>query len=188
MVTQALIERCARGEPKAQSELYRLLHPTMIAICTRYERNRQDAAAVMNQGFLKILQNIGRIPRGVPFDPWMRRIVINSVIDAFRRDRARREMETLDPPSENGFHAEVNGFLREMEAEAFNALLQQLPPVSRHVFNLFAIDGWSHAEIAEALDISEGTSKWHVNNARNLLKRALAKEHARTLHTPWPWT
>src|SRR5262245_30832525 len=118
MVTKALIERCARGEPRAQYELYRLLHPMMITICTRYERNRQDASAVMNQGFLKILRNIGRIPPGAPFDPWARRIVINTVIDAFRRDRSRKEMETLEPPAENGSHTDVNGFLNDMEAEA----------------------------------------------------------------------
>jgi RNA polymerase sigma-70 factor (ECF subfamily) len=186
MVTQTLIERCAQSDPRAQYELYRLLHPMMMSICTRYERNRQDATAVMNQGFLKILRHIGRIPDGVPFDPWARRIVINTVIDAFRKERTRREMETLDPPSENGFHTEVNDFLRDMEAEAFTDLLRHLPPVSRHVFNLFAIDGWSHAEIAESMGISEGTSKWHVNNARNLLKRALSREHARNLHIPLP--
>jgi RNA polymerase sigma factor (sigma-70 family) len=175
MVNEALIARCIREEPKAQYELYRALYPTMMSICTRYERNLQDAKAKMNQGFLKILEKLDTRRPEVPFMLWVRRIIINTVIDDFRRSRERRAMETMDAPDGIDKRADANEYLMHMEAEAFAQLLMQVPPMSRHVFNLFAIDGFAHAEIAELLGISEGTSKWHVSQARGILQNALAQ-------------
>ncbi|MBL8001457.1 MAG: sigma-70 family RNA polymerase sigma factor [Flavobacteriales bacterium] len=185
MVHDTLLERCIRQEAKAQYELYRVLYPMMMSICSRYERNRQDAAATMNQGFLKILQHLGRRPDHVPFEPWARRVVINTVIDQFRRNKERKAVERLSDDLSDHDTSEVNSYLREMEAEELARLLEQLPPVSRHVFNLFAIDGFAHAEIAEMLGISEGTSKWHVSHARTVLQKAIGAMAAqRTLNTP----
>ncbi len=175
MVSEKLLARCARQETKAQYELYRALYPMMMSICTRYERNRQDAADRMNAGFLKIVQNLEKRRPEVPFEAWSRRIIINTVIDGFRRERERRNIETHDQPVHDLPGTEINEYLQHMEAEAFASLVQQVPPMSRHVFNLFAIDGFAHAEIAELLGISEGTSKWHVSHARNILQQAIAK-------------
>ena len=175
MVTEALIARCIRKEPKAQYELYRALHPVMLSICSRYERNKQDACARMNQGFLKIIENIDRRKEGVPFMPWARRIVINTVVDEFRRNRERKAHESLDATPPPASRTEVNEYLPLMEAEAFAQLLMNVPPMSRNVFNLFAIDGFAHAEIAALLGISEGTSKWHVANARSILQNAIGR-------------
>lgn len=184
MVDQSLIDRCIREEPKAQYELYRLLHGRMMAICSRYERNQQDAVDRMNQGFLKILTNLHKRRPEVPFEAWMRRIMINTVIDNHRKERQRKAEETLDAPVDEGQLSEVNDYLRHMEAEAFAALLRQVPDMSRRVFNLFAIDGYAHHEIAAMLSISEGTSKWHVSHARQVLQRAIAQlAAARTVKT-----
>ena len=184
MVSEALITRCIRKEPKAQYELYRALYPVMRSICARYERNQQDACARMNQAFLKILDNIDRRKEGVPFEPWARRITINTVIDEHRRNTERKANEDLDALPAGSSSTEVNDYLAQMEAEAFAELLTQVPQGSRNVFNLFAIDGYAHAEIAEMLGISEGTSKWHVANARNILQQAIA----RMTMTPIPQT
>lgn len=175
MVSDDLIARCLREEPKAQYEMYRALYGMMMSICSRYERNRQDAAARMNQGFLKILTNLGRRRAGVPFEAWARRIIINTVIDAFRQDVQRKAMETMDTPQEHLPTSEVNEYLQRMEADAFAELLQRVPQTSRNVFNLFALDGYSHAEIGTLLGISEGTSKWHVANARTILQKQIAQ-------------
>ncbi|MEO8068202.1 MAG: RNA polymerase sigma factor [Flavobacteriales bacterium] len=172
---QTLIARCVRKDPKAQYELYRALHPMMLSVCARYERNKQDAVAMMNAAFLKILDRIGERRPEVPFDAWARRIVINTVIDAFRRSKQRKAVEVLDDVYDEGNTLEANDYLQQMEAEAFADLLLRVPPMSRNVFNLFAIDGHSHAEVAQMLEISEGTSKWHVNHARGILQRALAE-------------
>lgn len=183
MVNDTLLARCARRETKAQYELYRELYPLMMSICTRYERNRQDATARMNQGYLKVLQNLDKRRPEVPFEAWVRRIMINTVIDAFRRERERKSNEILgDPPNELP-GADINEYLQHMEAEAFARMLHQVPPMSRNVFNLFAVDGFAHAEIAEMLGISVGTSKWHVSSARNILQQAIAKLAVNTKST-----
>lgn len=170
-----LIARCVRKDPKAQYELYKALHPMMLSVCTRYERNKQDAVATMNAGFLKILDRIGERRPEVPFEAWARRIVINTVIDAFRRSKQRKATEVLVDVNNETDNRQANEYLYQIEAEAFADLLLKVPPMSRNVFNLFAIDGHSHAEIAQMLEISEGTSKWHVNNARSILQRALVE-------------
>lgn len=175
MVTERLIAACIRRDRLAEQELYRALYPVMMSICSRYERNRQDAAARMNEGFLKVLVNLKKRKPEVPFEPWVRRIIINTVIDGFRKEKERKAMETMDVPMEASAGSEVNEYLRHMEAEAFAELLARVPEMSRKVFNLFAIDGFSHAEIAERLGISAGTSKWHVSNARQLLQRTIAE-------------
>jgi len=184
MVNESLIARCAKQESKAQYELYRALYGMMMGICSRYERNKQDATARMNQGFLKILTNLEKRRPEVPFEAWARRVMINTVIDAFRRDKDRKANETLDQPAEHVDTGTINDYLEHMETEAFAELLARVPPMSRHVFNLFAIDGYSHQEIADLVGISEGTSKWHVSNARTILQRsvnALPKNNERTV-------
>lgn len=175
MISETLIAGCARQDPKAQFQLYRELYPMMMSICTRYERNKQDAVARMNQGFLKVLENIGKRRPEVPFELWTRRILINTVIDDFRRNKERKQREVNEADHLSVEHSEVNDYLQHMEAEAFADLLRSVPPASRNVFNLFAIDGYTHHEIANMLDISEGTSKWHVANARNILQQAIAR-------------
>jgi len=135
MVNESLIYRCIRQEPKAQYELYRALYPQMMSITTRYERIKQDAVARMNQGFLKILTNIGDRRAEVPFELWTRRVMINTVIDSFRRDKRRKAQEALDAPVEFREAAEANDYLRHIEADALSDLLLRVPPMSRNVFN-----------------------------------------------------
>ena len=176
MIPDSLIAGCVRKEPKAQYELYRALYPMMMSICARYERDRQEASATMNEGFLKILENVGSRKKDVPFEPWARRVVINTVIDAHRRGKERKAMESAYINGHEPDGADINEYLKHMEAEAFADLLTRVPTMSRTVFNLFAIDGFSHAEIAEMLGLSEGTSKWHVSYARTVLRNAIAAE------------
>ena len=175
MVQESLIADCIRKDPRAEHELYRPLYPLMMGICTRYERNRQDAAARMNEGFLKVLLNLAKRRPEVPFEAWVRRILINTVIDGHRREQERKTMENMDAPMDAVGGSEVNEYLRHMEADAFAELLRRVPEMSCKVFNLFAMDGYGHKEIAAMLGISEGTSKWHVNHARQLLQRAIAQ-------------
>ncbi|MDX9750332.1 MAG: RNA polymerase sigma factor [Flavobacteriales bacterium] len=183
MVAQALIDRCIRQERMAQHELYHALFGLLMGICARYRADRQEAMALLNTGFLKVLQNLAKRRPEVPFEPWARRIMINTVIDDFRQDRERLAVEGLEMPDEHPEAAVANAYLERMEAEHFAGLLERVPPMSRNVFNLFAIDGHSHAEIAAMLGISTGTSKWHVAHARSILQKALA-ERAMRLERP----
>lgn len=186
MVDESLIARCLKEEPKAQYELYRALYGQMMAISSRYERNRQDALDRVNQGFLKILTHLGKRRPEVPFELWTRRIMINTVIDNHRHEKQRKAAEQLDAPLEENALTEVNDYLGQMDTEAFAELLARVPDMSRRVFNLFAIDGYPHQEIARMLGISEGTSKWHVNHARQVLQRSIARAAAANVKTAWP--
>lgn len=175
MVDESLIARCLKQEPKAQYEMYRALYGQLMGVCSRYERNRDDAHDRLNQAFLKILNHLEKRRPEVPFELWTRRIMINTVIDNHRHEKQRREVESLDAPLDEGALIEVNEYLKQMDADAFAALLARVPDMSRKVFNLFAIDGFGHQEIAAMLGISEGTSKWHVSHARQVLQTAIAR-------------
>ncbi len=175
MVRENLLTECIRKDPRAEHELYRTLYPMMMSICSRYEHNRLDASARMNEGFLKVLMNLEKRRPEVPFEAWVRRIMINTVIDNYRKEHERKTMERMDIPMDAHVGTEVNEYLRSMEADAFAELLGHVPAMSRKVFNLFAIDGFSHAEISTMLGISAGTSKWHVSHARQKLQSAIAQ-------------
>ncbi|MEM6802409.1 MAG: RNA polymerase sigma factor [Bacteroidota bacterium] len=175
-----MIKACIRQDRKAQEQLYRLCFPVMMGICARYFRNESEAVSAMNEAFLKILNNLKKRKEGVPFEAWVRRICINSSIDKFRKDKTYKTY--IQPGWEhdeehfNDVAFEINHAELKLDAEAIENLIHELPPVSRQVFNLFAIDGYSHREIGDLLGISEGTSKWHVSFARKELKAKLLRE------------
>lgn len=172
-VAPDLLLAARQGERKAQYQLYRLCFPVLMAVCLRYRNDQSDALAALNDGFLKILQNLDRYPAEAPFEAWIRRIQINTLIDQFRREAKWRESvvlsEQVEHPVGSG-RVDWNEADRRFDVEQLEVLLQRLPPVSRQVFNLFALDGYSHAEIGDMLGISEGTSKWHVSFARGQLR------------------
>ncbi len=175
LVEKELIARCIREEPKAQYELYKALFSLMMSVCTRYERNRQDAEAKMNIGFLKILNHLNDRKDNVPFELWVRRILINIVIDDHRKNKNRKSTEILKDDFPETDENVVNEYLHEMESEEFETLMKKLPEMSCRVFNLFAIDGFSHKEISDMLEMSEGTSRWHVSQARAQLQSDISK-------------
>lgn len=171
-----LLTACQQDDRRAQSELYRNCFPVLMAVCLRYASNRDDAVAALNLGFLKILKNLHTWRVQVPFEAWIRRIMINTMIDEYRKQQryaAQMQVRDMEDLPESGA-IDFNEADRRLAAADIEALVQTLPPMSRQVFNLFAIDGYSHKEIAALLGISEGTSKWHVNAARQQLKRLLA--------------
>ncbi|MEM7373260.1 MAG: RNA polymerase sigma factor [Bacteroidota bacterium] len=170
-----LIEACVKDDRMAQSELYRLCFGTLMGVCLRYHSHEEDAIEVLNQGFLKILNNLHKRKPKVPFEAWIRRIMINTLIDDFRKNRRRKELFEVSnfEESSQGQSSQINfNTADEMfDAQEIEAMIQQLPPMTRQVFNLHAIDGFSHKEISQQLGISEGTSKWHVNAARKNIKK-----------------
>lgn len=142
----------------------------------RYRRSEDEAAEVLNTGFLKILNNLDKYNKDVPFEAWIRRIMINTLIDDFRKNRKVKELiEYTDFEHEEIFTESVdfNTADRMFDAEEIELLIQQLPPMSQKVFNLYAIDGYSHKEVGELLGISDGTSKWHLSFARKKLKEMI---------------
>ncbi|MEL6924377.1 MAG: RNA polymerase sigma factor [Bacteroidota bacterium] len=176
MVDRQLLKDCARGDRRAQFQLYKRCYSVLMGVCIRYKKNEEDAAEVLNMGFLKILNNIGKYREEVPFEAWIRRIMINTVIDEFRKNRKVQElMETTDFSEHNNFtdFVDYNTADRLFDAEQLEAIIKMLPPVSQKVFNLYAIDGYSHKEIGAMLDISDGTSKWHLSFARKKIQEII---------------
>ena len=171
-----LIEACAKGERKAQYELYQLCYSFLVGIGMRYKHNKEDVDELVNLCFMKVLTNIDKYKKDVPFALWIRRIMINTIIDEFRKVKKMNELtETVDFTEQQMVEEDVtvNDFVRNSDAEYLYKLIAALPPVSGRVFNLFAVDGFNHKEIGELLGISEGTSKWHLNFARTKLKDQL---------------
>ena len=177
-INQQLIQDCKKGDRKAQFQLYKSCFNLLMGVCMRYKKDESEAAAVLNVGFLKILNGLKSYKPEVPFEAWIRRIMINTLIDDFRKNRKVKElMEYRDftetPPKVDAINYGTADKL--FDAEELENLIKQLPPVSQKVFNLFAIDGYSHKEIGEMLDISNGTSKWHVAFARKKLQEMMKK-------------
>ena len=179
IIDPRIIEGCLKQDRKAQEQLYRSCFQVLMGVCCRYYNQKDEAVAAMNLGFLKILNHLNQRKEHVPFEAWIRRIMINTIIDEFRKNKKRRETidyrdfeDTFDKSEELISYNEAD---RRFDAEAIEQLIRQLPPVSREVFNLYAIDGYTHREIGEMLNISSGTSKWHVSFARKQIKAWMKK-------------
>ena len=172
-----LLERCRKNDRKSHNELYRHCYGFIMSICLRYTSNKEDAEALLNLSFLKIITNLDKYKQDIPFGSWVNRITVNSIIDEFRRDKKRREhMSNIDFQEVNTTHpVDYNQAAQELEAEELEKMIQQLPEMSRKVFNLYAIEGFTHKEIGEMLGMSDGTSKWHVSYARKALQEMIHK-------------
>lgn len=170
-----LISKCINKNRKAQFKLYQRCYPLLLGICLRYEHNKEDADHVLNKAFLKILMNLSSYDLNVPFEAWIRRIMINTIIDEYRRNKKYSHVIGFEELGNMGNPGVVdfNDATKRFDEQDLLKLLEKLPTVSRQVFNLFAIDGYPHKEIAEMMNISEGTSKWHVSFARKKLRELL---------------
>lgn len=140
-----------------------------MALCLRYLRDRQDALEVLNDALLKVYKQMGRFdPAKAALYTWMRTIVINTALDALRKQKALRDREML--PEEEEQPGIDNEAIGKLSGDELLGVIRQLPGTTRTVFNLYVIDGYAHKEIAAFLSISEGTSRWHLNDARRQLK------------------
>ena len=174
-VSETLIKRLVKQDRKAQMELYRICFSTLMSVAYRYKKNEEDAAALSNDAFLKILTNIKKYNSKSPFEAWIRRIAINTAIDDYRKNKKREEMFETEDNFEGLKEVTYNEVDDTIEAEELNNMILALPKATRVVFNLFAVDGYSHKEITEELGIGLETSKWHMKEARKRLKALLIK-------------
>lgn len=163
-----MIKGCRQYLPREQEALYRFCYEPMMAVCMRYTQQREQAADLYNQAMLKVLRSIGQFEQKGVFLGWVRRIVVNTCIDHCRRE-VKYSIRPIDDEED------LNVFIpaeteNRIAAEDIINWMGQLPKNTGLVFNLFAIEGYRHDEIAQFLGISTGTSKWHVNEARRLLQ------------------
>lgn len=162
-----LIEGCIRNSRQAQEQLYKRFYGPMAAVCLRYTRNEEDAIEVLHNGFLKVYKNIKTYDSSkASLYTWIRKIVVNTAID-FIRQRNRFSVVELEKAEDPGIEAEA---VQRLSARELLKLVQQLSPATQTVFNLYVIEGYNHREIAGLVGISEGTSKWHLSEARRQLQ------------------
>lgn len=171
---QELVEGCACNERRAQEALYRRFFPEMLRMCRRYTRDEDTAIEIVNNGFLRVFKKIHTFAFKGSLEGWVRRLVYHSMADYFRENARYLHFLVFE---------EHDGSVPERGHEAFYEedilrAVRSLPPVSQEVFRLYAIEGYSHAEIAENLNISEGTSKWHLSTARQKLREMLSAQYS----------
>ncbi len=177
-IQQKLINDCIDRDRKAEYELYKQTYSYLMSICIRYTRNENTAKEVLNLGYLKILTNLDKYKPEVPFKAWIRRVMINTLINEYKKEKKHNEnVEYVEDYFETDKYADLNHVITKIDADQIYTFIAQLPPASQQVFNLYFIDGYKHKEIAAMLEISEGTSKWHLNSAREKLKELLKKNN-----------
>ncbi len=168
----SLLEGCRRGDRKAQESLYKILASRMMGICMRYSKDTFEAEDVLQMGFVKVFQKISDFRGEGSFEGWIRRIMVNTAIESYRKNLRNLNLvdidEVYDQP-QNTF--DMSG----LELKDLLKLVQQLPNGYRLVFNLYVIEGYSHKEIAKQLGITEGASKSQLSRARAILKEKIIK-------------
>lgn len=164
------IAACINNEKWAQKKLYEDNYSSMYALSLRYASNKEDALDILHEGFIKVFKNIYKFQQGTSVTAWIRRIIINTAIDFYRRDTRRKEDNIEEAYYISSSDEDA---LSKLATEEILSALQQLSLSYRSVFNLFAIEGYSHKEIAEILHINESTCRSNLVKARNKLKAIL---------------
>ena len=168
---EALVTGCRQQQRKAQEQLYRLYAGEMLRVCLAYEPDRDNAKDILQNAFLKVFRNIEAYNGKGTLKAWIRRIITNTAIDAYRKKQQTQTLRLDDisqydqPTQEYSDPLVCQDLLREVE---------KLPDGARMVFNLYAIEGYSHKEIGEKLQISEGTSKSQLSRARKMLNEQVS--------------
>ncbi|MEL7530769.1 MAG: RNA polymerase sigma factor [Bacteroidota bacterium] len=165
-----LLKRCRNKDRRAQNQLYELCFGMLMPVCMRYASCEDDAMSYLNLGFYKILKNLKKYKTEIPFGAWSKRVLINTIIDELRsKKRYQNQIELREnlPAEERGF-AQYDPAISGEDVYRF---IQNLPPVTGSVFNLYALDGYKQVEIADMMGISVGTVKWHYAEARKRLKQ-----------------
>lgn len=181
-----LVEQCRQQNRIAQKTMYDLYSGKMLTICLRYMKNEDDALEVLNNSFMKVFSKITQYKSEGSLEGWIKRIVINTAIDFVRGSKTYKkkfiltdEFSLYGSPDDNDPEDDIAEEDPGITTEQVFELVKELPPATRVVFNLYVIDEFKHHQIAEHLKISEGTSKWHLSNARKILKEKLNREMVR---------
>jgi RNA polymerase sigma-70 factor (ECF subfamily) len=166
-----ILDGCRNDDRKAQEKLYRNYYRAMMSLCLRYTKNEEDALEVLNTGFLKIYKNIHRYDAAkAGLFTWMRTIIVNSCLDFIKSKQAQSQTGELNNSIEVEIQPEA---ISKMKANELLRIIRELPPATQAVFNLYVTEGYNHKEIGKLMNISEGTSKWHLSEARKILQRKI---------------
>jgi RNA polymerase sigma-70 factor (ECF subfamily) len=174
-VDKTVLDGCLNNDRRAQEKLYKQFYGPMAALCLRYTRNEEDAIEVLHNGFLKVFKHIGSFDASkASLYTWIKTIMVNSAIDFLRSKQKFKNNVELKEIHDTGMDSEA---IHRMSAVELLQLIRKLPQATQTVFNLYVVEGYNHREIAEILGISDGTSKWHLSEARRQLQQLLLTMH-----------
>lgn len=171
MDERQLIESCRKGERLAQKQLYDTFSRKMMGVCLRYVNDRETARDLLQEGFVKVFSSINSYMGNGSFEGWVRKIFVNVALEYLRRNDVMRETVDLDEVAE--LSQPDSSVVSELSANDLLRLIHQLPAGFRTVFNLFAIEGYSHREISQMLNITESTSRSQYVRARQILQKRI---------------
>jgi RNA polymerase sigma factor (sigma-70 family) len=174
MNIDALILGCMQNDPAAQRELYNRFSPKMLPVCYRFAPSREDAEDMLQEGFIKVFMQIHTFENKGAFEGWVRRIIVHTCINLLKKNK--RFNESLDLEHASSLHVKEETLPSIMQAKQVVECIRLLPIGYRTVLNLYAIEGYSHKEIAEMLDIEESTSRSQYTRSKNMLETILIKK------------
>lgn len=166
-----LANNCIKGDPRAQRELFEMYAPKMMGVCLRYMKDQMQAEDVLQDGFVKVFTKLHKYEGNGSLEGWVRRIMVNTALDHLRKSskfNANVSMDDVDYKVESDADA-----LSDLMEEDLLKLIQDMPDGYKTVFNMFAIEGYSHKEISDQLGISENTSKSQYSRAKAYLRTKL---------------
>jgi RNA polymerase sigma factor (sigma-70 family) len=165
-----IIKGCLAGSRRDQELLYRRHASKLYAVCLQYSGNNEEARDILQEGFIKIFENLDSYKHEGSFEGWIRRITVNTALEKFRSRNSLYRVDDIDLVPEPDAEPDNQDYAG-LEAADLLDIIRELPPKYRMVFNLYAIEGYSHKEISEMINISEGTSKSNLSRARVILQR-----------------
>jgi RNA polymerase sigma factor (sigma-70 family) len=171
-----LIKQCLKEDRRAQETFYKICYARFIGTANRYANSKEQAVFFFNLGFVKLLLNIKQYNTDNPFDYWAKRVLINTILNELKKEKREQE-KVLITDDWNSIRVDTHDADYEEEIRAKMELIKEkvqlLPPMTKNVFNLYAIDGYKHHEIASMLDINENTSMWHYSDAKKKIRKLL---------------
>lgn len=174
MTEQAILSGCLNNDPSAQRELYNRYSPKMLSICYRFSQSREDAEDMLQEGFIKIFTQIHTFQNKGAFEGWVRKIIVHNCINFLKKNKKFAESVNLDYASYLEVKEETMPSI--MQARQVVECIRLLPLGYRTVLNLYALEGYSHKEIGEMLDIEESTSRSQYTRAKTMLEMILVKK------------
>ena len=173
-IDSKLLKACKKGKIRSQEMLYKQFYAYGMSISLSYSYNRDEAAEILNDSFLKVFENINKYNQEQPFKAWLRKIVINTAIDYYRKNKKHHEQIDIET-----VHVELSDCdaVQQFEIEDLQVLFKELPENYRITFNLYEIEGYNHDEIAELLNIAPGTSRSNLTRAKAMLRTAYQKHY-----------
>lgn len=171
MLDSAIIQLCIEGDRKAQEAMYNHYASRMKGVCMRYAKSKQTAEDIFQDGFVKVFMNLHKYNGQGSFDGWVRRIIVNTAIDSYKKNIRLNDTSSYDDLGDQE-QISIDSFEYLKEADLLN-ILKTLPDILRLIFNLYAIEGYSHKEIADMLHITESASKSQLYRSRKLIQQTL---------------